>query len=125
MFSRRVIRLRPLILQYENETIGVVRNPYERLIALYIQSFEFIGLDNWIDKYKPELQSVMYKDCQHLIRFEAWKEELKFHNLHPKDTSILDDEEVTMMWDKWYTLNTKTHVYELYHTDITKYGYSF
>lgn len=117
--------MKPLILQYENETIGVVRNPYERLIALYIQSFDFIGLDNWIDKYKPELQSVMYKDCQHLIRFEAWEEELKFHNLHPKDTSILDDEEVTLMWDKWYTLRTKTHVYELYAADIEKYGYSY
>ena len=67
----------------------------------------------------------MYKDCQHLIRFEAWEKELKFHNLHPKDTSILEDEEVTMMWDNWYTLKTKAHVYELYRTDIKKYGYSF
>jgi len=114
-----------LILQYKNETIGVVRNPYERIIALYQQSFNFIGLDNWLDKYKPELQTVLYKDCDHLIRFEAWKQELEFYNLDVKDTSILKDEEVTMMWDSWYTLKTKSYVYELYRKDITVYGYSF
>ena len=31
----------PLLLTYDSKTIGVVRNPYERLVALYQQSFDF------------------------------------------------------------------------------------
>tara|TARA_B100002019_G_scaffold290692_1_gene308970 strand:- start:969 stop:1325 length:357 start_codon:yes stop_codon:yes gene_type:complete len=115
----------PLLLTYDSKTIGVVRNPYERLVALYQQSFDFIGFDNWIAKSKPELQTVLFKDCDYIIRFEAWEDELKFHNLHPKDTSILQDEQVTMMWDTWYTMKTKTLVYSIYRKDIETYGYSF
>jgi len=114
-----------LLLNYDNKSIGVVRNPYERLVALYMQSFDFIGFDKWVLKNRPELQTVLYKDCDFLIRFEAWQEELKFHDLHPKDTSILQDEQITMMWDNWYTIKSKTLVYGLYHRDIETYGYSF
>ena len=67
-----------LILQCDNETIGVVRNPYERIVSLYIQSLDYIGMDAWVDKSTPELQTVLYKDCDHIVRFEAWKEELNF-----------------------------------------------
>ena len=114
-----------LLLTYDSKSIGVIRNPYERLVALYQQGFDFIGFDNWIVKNKPELQTVLYKDCDYIIRFEAWQDELKFHNLHPKDTSILEDEQVTMMWDNWYTMKTKTLVYSIYRKDIETYGYSF
>lgn len=114
-----------LLLKYNSKTIGVVRNPYERLVALYSQSLNFIGFDNWINKYNPELQTVLYKDCDYLIRFEDWQKELEFYDLHPKDTSILDDEKITMMWDNWYTIKTKTLVYRLYRKDIETYGYSF
>ena len=65
----------------------------------------------------------MYQECDHLVRFEAWEEELKFKNLHPKDTSILSSEEITPMWDRWYTLKTKTLVYLMYQKDIETYGY--
>ena len=58
-----------------------------------------------------------------MVRLEAWEEELKFKNLHPKDTSILSSEEITPMWDRWYTLKTKTLVYLMYQKDIETYGY--
>ena len=114
-----------MILYDKDKSIGVVRNPYERIVAMYMQSFDFIGLDNWIEKYKPVTQVELLKNCDYIIRFEAWKEELKFYNLHPKDTSILEDEKETMMWDNWYTMRTKTLVYKLYRKDIETYGYSF
>ena len=115
----------PLLLTYDSKTIGVVRNPYERLVALYQQSFDFIGFDNWIVKSKPELQTVLFKDCDYIIRFEAWEDELKFHNLHPKDTSILKSLKVNQDWKNWYTLRTRTMIAELYHNDIVTYGYSY
>lgn len=114
-----------LILKCDNETIGVVRNPYERIVSLYIQSLDYIGMDAWVDKSTPELQTVLYKDCDHIVRFEAWKEELIFSNLHPKDTSILQDETVQPMWERWYTLRSRQHIYELYREDIKVYGYSY
>lgn len=114
-----------LFLNYDKQTIGVIRNPYERVVALYMQSLDYIGLDNWLAKCPPEKQVVLYKDCDHLVRFEAWEDELKFHDLHPKDTSILKDEEIVPMWNRWYTMKTKTLVYSLYREDIKTYGYSF
>jgi hypothetical protein len=114
-----------LILKYEEQSIGIVRNPYERLVSMYFGSLNYIGFDKWIEQNKPEKQVILFKDCDILVRFEAWEEELKFHNLHPKDTSILDDEQITPMWDRWYTIKSKTLVYGLYYEDIETYGYSF
>lgn len=114
-----------LLLNYDNKTIGVVRNPYERVVSLYMQGLDYIGFDKWLVKNKPEKQVVLYKDCDHLVRFEDWETELKLFDLHPKDTSILQDESVVPMYDKWYTMKTKTLVYSMYHEDIEYYGYSF
>ena len=114
-----------MILKYEEQSIGIVRNPYERLVSMYFQSLNYIGFDKWIEENTPEKQIVLYKDCDILVRFEAWENELNFHNLHPKDTSILQDESITPMWDRWYTIKTKTLVYRLYYEDIETYGYSF
>lgn len=114
-----------MILHCEGETIGVVRNPYERVVSMYMASLDYIGLDNWLDKSTPITQVELFKDCDHIVRFESWKHELNFANLHPKDISILQDEMVQPMWERWYTLRTKQHVYELYREDITVYGYNF
>ena len=114
-----------MILSYQDETIGIIRNPYERVVSAYFKSLNYKGLDLWVKENPLQLQTEMYQECDHLVRLEAWEEELKFKNLHPKDTSILSSEEITPMWDRWYTLKTKTLVYLMYQKDIETYGYSF
>ena len=40
-----------LYLESDKGKIGVVRNPYERLVSAYYQSLDYIGLDKWIEEH--------------------------------------------------------------------------
>ena len=114
-----------LILKCKNKTIGVIRNPYERAVSEYFVSLNYIGFDKWIYDFTPEQQTDLYKDCDYIIRYESWEQDLKDLNLHPKDTSILESLKVNQDWKNWYTLRTRTMIAELYHNDIITYGYSY
>ena len=67
-----------MILSYQDETIGIIRNPYERVVSAYFKSLNYKGLDLWVKENPLQLQTEMYQECDHLVRFEAWEEELKF-----------------------------------------------
>ena len=112
-----------LYLESDKGKIGVVRNPYERLVSAYYQSLDYIGLDKWIEEQQIPTQYSLYKDCPYLIRFEDWKRELKDLEVGVVDTSLLEGEYAIPMWDRWYTIKTITLVTELYTDDITTYGY--
>ena len=114
-----------LILKTNNKTIGVVRNPYHKAIADYYASLNYIGFDKWIHESMPPQQVSLYKNCDYIIRYESWEQDLKDLNLHPKDTSILESLKVNQDWKNWYTLRTRTMIAELYHNDIVTYGYSY
>ena len=108
-----------------NKTIGVTRNPYERVVSLYMLSLDYIGLDKWIDKHKPIMQTEQFASCDYLIRFENWEQELL-----DLEVDVIDKSEVEKsieVYDRkgWYTVNTRSHVAELYHNDIITYGYSY
>ena len=75
-----------LIVKCKTKTIGVIRNPYERAVSEYYASLNYIGFDKWIYKFTPEQQTDLYKDCDYIIRYESWKQDLKDLDLHPKDT---------------------------------------
>ena len=114
-----------LKLKYKNNSIGVVRNPYERVVTEYFYSFNYIGFDKWVTEYTPKLQVELYKDCDYIINFNDWQQELKELNLHPKDTSVLEDVKIVTDWKRWYTMKSKTYIAVLYKDDIMTYGYSF
>ena len=114
-----------LILKTNNKTIGVVRNPYHKAIADYYASLNYIGFDKWIHKSMPPQQVSLYKNCDYIIRYESWKQDLEELKLHPKDTSILDDVKIITDWQRWYTIKSKNYVAVLYKDDITTYGYTF
>ena len=113
------------IVKCKTKTIGVIRNPYERAVSEYYASLNYIGFDKWIYEFTPEQQTDLYKDCDYIIRYESWKQDLKDLDLHPKDTSILESLKVNEDWRNWYTLRTRTIIAELYLKDITTYGYSY
>ena len=114
-----------LILKTNNKTIGVVRNPYHKAIADYYASLNYIGFDKWIHESMPPQQVSLYKNCDYIIRYESWKQDLEELKLHPKDTSILDDVKEIDGWRNWYTLHTRTTIGVLYKEDIITYGYSY
>tara|TARA_Y100000356_G_C11051634_1_gene179059 strand:+ start:131 stop:481 length:351 start_codon:yes stop_codon:yes gene_type:complete len=114
-----------LKLKYKNKSIGIVRNPYERVVTEYYYSFNYIGFDKWAKEFPLTPQTELYKNCDYIVNFDNWKQELKEFNLHPKDTSILDDVKIVTDWNRWYTMRSKTHIAGLYKDDIMTYGYSF
>ena len=50
----------PLLLTCDNKTIGVVRNPFERVVTEYFYSFNYIGFDKWITKFTPTPQVELF-----------------------------------------------------------------
>ena len=114
-----------LILKEGKKEIGVVRNPFDKVISDYYTSLNYIGFDKWISKETPEYQTLLYKDCDYIIRLEAWERDLKDLDLTPEDTSILESIKVVYDWKSWYTLRTRTIIAQLYHNDITTYGYTY
>ena len=114
-----------LILKDNKNKIGVVRNPYERVVTEYFYSFNYIGFDKWLTQFTPAPQVELYKNCDIIINFNDWQKELQELNLQPKDTSILDDVKEIDGWRNWYTLHTRTTIGVLYKEDIITYGYSY
>jgi len=114
-----------LILKDNKNKIGVVRNPYERVVTEYFYSFNYIGFDKWLTEFTPAPQVELYKNCDIIINFNDWQKELQELNLQPKDTSILDDIKIITDWQRWYTIKSKNYVAVLYKDDITTYGYTF
>ena len=64
-----------LIIKDKNNTIGVVRNPYERVVTEYFYSFNYIGFDKWVTECTPKPQVELYKDCDYIINFNDWEQE--------------------------------------------------
>ena len=113
-----------LILKTDNKTIGIVRNPFEKVVSDYYASLNYIGFEKWITKQTPEYQTLLYKNCDYIVRLERLEYDLKDLDIQPKDTSILRSVKVIHDWKSWYTLNTRTIVAGLYHNDIITYGYT-
>ena len=38
------------LIEIDNYKIGIIRNPYERIITEYKGSWDWIGLENWLKK---------------------------------------------------------------------------
>ena len=50
----------PLLLNCDNHSIGVVRNPFERVVTEYFYSFNYIGFDKWATEFTPTPQVELY-----------------------------------------------------------------
>ena len=122
-----------LFLEYDKKgflttrsgSIGVIRNPYERLVSLYRDSWDWSGFEVWIKDNEIEGQWSLYKDCDYIISLEHWEQDLIALNVEPKNSSILMDQTFSDDWKRWYGKGLLDVVYPLVSKDLTTYGYSF
>lgn len=114
-----------LILQSGNETIGVIRNSYERAVFHYLHGLNWIGFDKWLGEKFLTNQVDLYKECTQLIIFDDWENELKNLGLVVKDTSIMNGQKTITDWKSWYTLKSRMVIAELYKDEITSYGFRY
>jgi hypothetical protein len=113
-------------IEIDSKKVAVVRNPYERVITLYRESWDWIGLSDWLEKNEIIAQSELYKDCEYIISLESWKEDLDALGLEP------EEKEVELLYKKystdyrtWYGRPLKTTVTPLVQSDLDTYGYRF
>ena len=114
-----------LYLEYDSGTIGVIRNPYERLVALYRNSWDWIGFDKWIEKSNLLSQVELYKECNEIITLEHWEQDCIALDIEPIDSSILMKQTISNDYRRWYTNKSLILVAKIIKPDLDTYGYSY
>lgn len=114
-----------LFLKDKDLLIGVVRNPYERVVFEYFWSLNYIGMDKWLYENPLTPQYKLFQDCDHVVRLENLHYDLQDLNLQPKDTSILKGNEYIADWKRWYTLKSKQIITQTFARDLSTYGYRY
>ena len=75
-----------LFLTCDDKSIGVVRNPYERVVTEYFYSFNYIGFDNWVTEFTPPPQVELYKDCDYIVNYSDWQQAVSYTHLRAHET---------------------------------------
>ena len=115
-----------LYLEYDSGTIGVIRNPYERLVALYRNSWDWIGFDKWIEKSNLLSQVELYKECNEIITLEHWEQDLIALKIDEvTNSSILMEQKIAEDYRRWYTNKSLNMTAVLVKPDLDTYGYSY
>ena len=104
---------------------GLVRNPYERVIHSYRESWNWIGIMDWVEKYPPELQCELYKGMP-TISLEYYHDDL------PPNTPIDVKNKLKRLkkmysddYRRWYSQKMKSKIDPLIKKDLETYGYRF
>ena len=115
-----------ILLDISDKQIGIVRNPYERIITLYRDSWDWIGLEKWLQKSIIEPQCELYKDCDAVVTLESWKDDFKSLGITPDKNSIeLLYKHYSEDYRRWYGQNLKDIVRPIVLLDLSTYGYRF
>ena len=115
-----------LYLEYDKGTIGVIRNPYERVVALYRSSWDWIGFEKWIDKSNLQSQVDLYKECNEIITLENWEQDLIALKIDEvTNSSILIELKIAEDYRRWYTDKSLNMTAALMKPDLLTYGYSY
>ena len=115
-----------IYIEIDSKKVAVVRNPYERVITLYRESWDWIGLSDWVQKNEITPQSELYKDCEYIICLESWKEDLDALGLEPKEKEAeLLFKKYSTDYRRWYGRPLKTTITPLVQSDLDTYGYRF
>ena len=115
-----------LFLEYDRGTIAVIRNPYERLISLYRDDWDYIGFDNWVAKNDLQSQAALYEKCEVIITLENWEQDLISLSIdEPKNSSILMEQTISDDYRRWFTNKSLMLTARLVRPDLNTYGYTF
>lgn len=115
-----------ICIEVDDCTIGVVRNPYERVITLYRESWDWIGLEDWVRRTNIQLQSDVYKDCHAVVCLETWEADFKALGITPDKKSMeLLYKKYSTDYKRWYGTNLLNIISPIVQQDLDTYGYRF
>jgi len=106
--------------------IGLVRNPYERLVTEYKDSWNYCGFEQWIRESDIQPQSVVLQDCDAVVSVESWETDFAALGLTP-DKDILDKLMLKYSTDyrRWYGTACLDAASSIVQSDLDTYGYRF
>ena len=116
-----------ILIELSNKQIGIVRNPYERIITLYRDSWNWIGLEKWLSKAHIQPQCTLYKDYDGIVRLEEWRSDFADLGLQVPDKKYMKylHKKYSTDYTRWYGTNLKDMVAPLVKPDLDTYGYRF
>jgi len=119
--------VKPIILiEIDDSKIGVIRNPYERIIHLYRESWDWVGLEAWIEKSTIKPQAELIQDLDGFVTLEHWQDDFDALELTPPKNSMNKlYKYYSEDYRRWYGQNLKTLVRPIVLPDLETFGYRF
>tara|TARA_Y100000361_G_scaffold145824_1_gene155524 strand:- start:219 stop:581 length:363 start_codon:yes stop_codon:yes gene_type:complete len=116
-----------ILIEVSDLKIGIIRNPYERVISLYRASWNWIGIEDWIKKSNLKPQCELYDTYDGVVRLEEWKQDFADLGLQVPDKKYMKylHKKYSTDYTRWYGTNLKDMVAPLVKPDLDTYGYRF
>ena len=112
-------------IQVGDKKVAIVRNPYERIITLYRESWNWVGLEIWLEKERIESQTELYND-ELSITLEHWESDCKDLDISPdKKRMELLTKKYSTDYKRWYGRRLMKIVTPIVEQDLMTFGYRF
>ena len=113
-------------IEIDTLKVGILRNPYERVIHLYKESWDWIGLEKWIEKTTITSQLELSKECDVVVCLESWEDDFKSLGITPDKNSMNKlCKHYSEDYRRWYSEEMKSLVDQIVRPDLDTYGYRF
>ena len=113
-------------IELDNYKIGIIRNPYERIITSYKESWDWIGLADWIEKVGLGPQCELLSECDAIVCLEDWEIDFDALDLSPNKNSMNKlSKNYSQDYRRWYSQDMKDLVHQIVLPDLHTYGYRF
>jgi len=106
--------------------VPVIRNPYERIITMYRESWDWCGLEKWLEKQTIESQADLYVGEYPFITLENWEGDSNAFGIAPGEKSIQAmAASYSTDYTRWYSERLKKVVAPIVEPDLLTFGYTF
>lgn len=112
-------------IQVDDKKIAVVRNPYERIVTLYRESWDWVGLETWLQRQHIQSQTELYTN-ELCITLEHWESDCKDLDISPDKKSMeLLTKKYSMDYKRWYGTRLLDIATPIVERDLVTFGYRF
>ena len=107
-------------------TVAFLRNPYERIIALYKTSWGYRSLSEFLEHETIIPQAELYADADIVTHLDNWQNAIDEYKLEPDENNIdFTKLEISTEYRRWYTQDMVDMVAEIVQPDLDTFGFTF
>ena len=107
-------------------TVAFLRNPYERIIALYKTSWGYRSLSEFLEHETIIPQAELYADADIVTHLDNWQNAVDDYKLKPEKNNIdFTKLEISTEYRRWYTQDMIDIVAEIVQPDLDTFGFTF